>query len=128
MKIIYIVEDSEIISGILTQVLRSEPNFQVHGFSTGEEMLMHLNEGVLPDIILLDYYLDSSDRGAMNGLNVFAEIQKVKSDLPVILLTGMNDQSKLNDAKEFGFRDVLHKDSDDVLIRIVELVHKHLPA
>ncbi len=60
------------------------------------------------DVILLDLGLPDS-----NGLETFLEIQPVASDIPVVLLTGMDDRQLAIDAVAKGAQDYLVKGSAD---------------
>ncbi len=60
------------------------------------------------DVVLLDLGLPDS-----NGLDTFLEIQPVASDIPVVVLTGMDDQQLAVDAVAKGAQDYLVKGSAD---------------
>ena len=40
-----------------------------------------------PDIIFMDYYLDSVNSEAMNGLSAFKKIREVLPDVPTIIMS-----------------------------------------
>jgi DNA-binding NarL/FixJ family response regulator len=58
----------------------------VHSFGTGEACLAHLE--ARPDVIILDYYLDSNVRSAQNGLEILKIIHKQSPEQMVIMLSG----------------------------------------
>ena len=60
------------------------------------------------EVILLDLGLPDS-----NGLDTFLEIQPVASDIPVVVLTGMDDQQLAVEAVAKGAQDYLVKDRAD---------------
>lgn len=84
-KKIFVVDDDQMFSALLSDHLEDHGQFAVTVFGTGEECLKHLDEG--PDTIILDYYLDSNVPGAMNGLEVLKLIHKKVPHLSVIMLS-----------------------------------------
>ncbi len=54
-------------------------------FHTREECIKHVNEK--PDVIILDYYLNSENLNASNGMEVLKAIEKVHSETHVIFLS-----------------------------------------
>jgi DNA-binding NtrC family response regulator len=85
---IFIVEDSEIYARSLKKKLESE-GFEVQHFSTGEQMISSWEDD--PDIILLDYNIESELGVAMNGEKILRFIRRISRNLPVITLTATND-------------------------------------
>jgi DNA-binding NarL/FixJ family response regulator len=85
MKSIFVVDDDAMFSTILADHLQDQGIYSVTTFSTGESCLEHLDEK--PDVIILDYYLDSNVAGAQNGLEILQSIRKKEPDLNVIMLS-----------------------------------------
>lgn len=129
--IIYIVEDSTIIAEILQKVVSSIPEVEAKGFSCGETMLEEFYH-VIPDMVFLDYYLFPEGRKisgkgeAMNGEMIFQEIKKKYSNIPVVLLTGMSDEQKIQELKNIGFCCVILKNEDDIYTSVINCVNKFL--
>ncbi len=83
---IFIVDDELLLSEMLTDYLKDQyEGFQITSFSTGEACLQSLDEQ--PDVIVLDYYLNSKERDAANGIDILKQIKKRKKALPVIMLS-----------------------------------------
>lgn len=65
------------------------------------------NLSLNPDVIILDYFLDSIDKNAMNGMEILAIIKKINPEIPVVILSGMADKIKIAsdfmDHNSFGF-------------------------
>ncbi|MCK9414760.1 MAG: response regulator, partial [Prolixibacteraceae bacterium] len=55
---------------------------------TGEQCLENLSHN--PDIIVLDYYLDSIDKNAINGIQTLDKIKAVNSNIPVVMLSSQD--------------------------------------
>jgi len=97
---IFIVDDELLLSEMLTDYLKDQyEGFQITSFSTGEACLQSLDEQ--PDVVVLDYYLNSKERDAANGIDILnskerdaangidilKQIKKRKKALPVIMLS-----------------------------------------
>jgi len=83
---IFIVDDEILLSEMLTDYLKDQyEGFQIKSFSTGEACLQSLEEQ--PDVVILDYYLNSKERDAANGIDILKQIKKRKKALPVIMLS-----------------------------------------
>lgn len=86
--LIYIVDDDPLFLKALEIEFTDNTKSSVRTFSTGEECLENLNQ--IPDIIILDYYLNSVDKKAVNGLEILDKIKSVNKDLPVIMLSSQD--------------------------------------
>jgi len=76
-----------------------------------------------PDLILLDLSLPES-----TGLDTFGRVQDLVPDIPIIILTGLNDQSLALRAVQMGAQDYLVKGSIDtnLLLRSINYaVERH---
>lgn len=128
---VYIVEDSKIIADILKKIISSIPSIDTKTYSTGEAMLNDLKNKV-PDMIFLDYYLYEHRRTVvdhteiMNGDMVLEQVKKSHPNIPVVLLTGMNDKAKIEELSQMGFCCVIKKEADDIYTEVINCVNKHL--
>lgn len=86
---IFLVDDDFIFLEMLKEALVDNQKYHIVVFQTGEECLNHLH--LEPDIIVLDYYLDSEQEDALNGMQVLKEISNKKPDVKVIILSGQED-------------------------------------
>lgn len=131
-KLVYIIEDSKIIADILAKIISSVPNTKTKDFSSGEAMLNELKYK-MPDLIFLDYYLYENGRKinnnstTMNGEQVLTKIMKINPDVPVILLTRLDDDNIIEKMKANGVSCVIHKEADDIYNSVLECVNKYLP-
>ncbi len=101
---IMIIDDSNLDRMSLEQDLLDQ-NFNVHSFSSAEKALKHLEYHSV-DIILLDYRMSGID-----GQKCLEEIRKKHSplELPVIMITGISDNSKIIKLFEAGANDFIAK-------------------
>ncbi|MBL4656094.1 MAG: response regulator, partial [Bacteroidia bacterium] len=58
---------------------------------TGEDCLKHI--GICPEIVILDYFLNSNVKKAKNGLEILKSIKEKSPATEVILLSSQEDYS-----------------------------------
>ncbi len=79
----------------------------VSSFSTGEAALKGIvNE---PDLIVLDYHLDSVDKQAMNGIQVLKHLKDRFPHVPVIFLSGQEKMEVAANTMKYGAWDYILK-------------------
>ena len=84
-KKIFVVDDDEMLSMALEDYLERNSDHEVHLFNTGEECLEHLEEQ--PDIIILDYNLNSVKKDAADGLIILEAIKKLNDNVKIVMLS-----------------------------------------
>ena len=84
-KKIFIVDDDTMLTEALKDYLTRKTAHEISVFYTGEECLKHLTEN--PDVIILDYYLNSVQKDAANGMEILQVIKKHYPGLSVIMLS-----------------------------------------
>jgi len=57
-------------------------------FTTGESCLENISQN--PNVVILDYHLDSFDIDAINGLETLDRIKKFNQSIPVIMLSAQD--------------------------------------
>lgn len=124
-KLIYIVEDSEIIRELISRSFSKRIDCTVKSFGSGEDMLIDFSEET-PNLIVLDYYLDTDNKNAMNGEEVLIKIQEKNKDIPIFIISGLTDQGKINELMGMGVKGFIDKDSEDVFAKIEEVADKFL--
>ena len=91
-KKIFIVDDEPLLTEMLRDYLVEQENgvsLEIETFPTGEACLKKLNQN--PDIIILDYYLNSRERDAANGIDILKSIKDKNKALPVIMLSSQKN-------------------------------------
>lgn len=112
---LFIVDDNEVFRMMLKEQFTSKKEYLVHTFATGEDCLEHLN--LKPDIILLDYHLDSEIEEAKNGLVIANEIKKRLKKANVFILSG---DEKLRLTKTILNRNNFISKKKENLIKIIK--------
>lgn len=104
MATVMVVEDVDIIRETVAKLLRRE------GFTTliaanGEEALRVLNS-TRPDLVLLDLMMPK-----MDGLTCLQRLREMPGaqNVPVIIMTAMDDPSMSDEARRLGVNDYLVK-------------------
>lgn len=119
-KKIFVVDDDQMFSSLLSDYLGGKGEFVVSTFSTGEECLKHLDQG--PDAVILDYYLDSNVPDAMNGLDILKLIHKAMPHLQVIMLSSQERYGVALQTIASGAVSYVIKDKDGAFEEIVGLL------
>jgi two-component system OmpR family response regulator len=84
-KNIFIVDDDQMLTEALQDYLTRKVAHKVTSFPTGEACLNHLGEA--PDVIILDYYLNTVHQDAANGMEILEAIRKQNPHIHVIMLS-----------------------------------------
>ncbi|MEI7499060.1 MAG: response regulator [Bacteroidota bacterium] len=106
---IFLVEDNEMFAETLSVSLRNQ-GFIVHSFRSGEQMISSWEYD--PDIILLDYFIESPLGFAMNGEKILRFIRRITKNLPVVMLTSNSDIGEATSLLKQGAVDFIVKDDD----------------
>lgn len=82
---LFLVDDDVVFLKSLEMEFREHGNFDIETYVSGE--LCVANLGNRPDIIILDYLLDGTDKNAMHGIATLDDIKAYDPDIPVIVLS-----------------------------------------
>jgi len=110
IKKIFVVDDDEMLSMALEDYLCRKTECEIHLFSTGEECLQHLTEQ--PDIIILDYNLNSIDKNAANGLVILESIKKLNGAIKVVMLSSQEANWIVLQTIKMGAEEYVVKDEE----------------
>lgn len=105
MPLVLVVDDESTNRQILMNALSSS-GYKGVSLSGGNELLSLLDQGVCPDMVLLDIMMPG-----MNGYEALVEIRKTRSsaELPVLLLTAKNRIDDLLQGFSLGANDFITK-------------------
>lgn len=104
-KLIFIVDDEQAISKLLSYWAKDKWKYQVESFSSAEDALRNLNKK--PDIVLLDIMLPG-----MDGIETLKRIKQFDEDIPVIMLSAQGSIEVAVEALRFGAYDYFTKPID----------------
>jgi len=105
---IFIVDDDELFLLALKEFLTRKVHHQVTVYKTGEECLEHIAEN--PDVVILDYNLNSVSRNAANGMEILETIKKHYPDIHIIMMSsqekyGIAAQTIVRGAEQYVVKD-----------------------
>jgi two-component system, NtrC family, response regulator AtoC len=104
-KLIFIVDDEQAISKLLSYWAKDKWKYQVDTFATAEDALRNL--GKKPDVILLDIMLPG-----MDGIETLKRIKQTEEDLPVLMLSAQGSIEVAVEALRYGAFDYFTKPID----------------
>jgi len=85
---LFLVDDDAMYLKLLEIEFIQSADFVVESYATGEVCINNLSHE--PDIIILDYNLNSVDKSAMNGLQTLDKIKEVTPGIPVVMLSSQD--------------------------------------
>lgn len=86
-------------------------NFVITTFSNGEDCLKALAQKQ-PDIVILDYFLNSDEGICKNGDEIFIEIMRLYPHQKIVMLSGQEESSIVLSLIKLGLRDYIMKDDE----------------
>ncbi|MEM9023410.1 MAG: response regulator, partial [Bacteroidota bacterium] len=118
---IFVVEDDDYYSELLTYQLSLNPDYEVVRFATGRDFLQNLHQR--PSAITLDYSLPD-----MACEEVIAKVKAYNADLPIVIVSGQEDVSTAVSLLKEGIYDYIVKDTDtkDRVWNCMKNVRDHL--
>jgi DNA-binding NtrC family response regulator len=85
---LFLVDDDALFLKSLEIEFQEHADFVIETYATGELCMEHLSHS--PDVIILDYMLDSINKTAMNGIETLDKIKAYNPDIPVVMLSGQD--------------------------------------
>ena len=87
--LLFIVDDDPLYSKALEYSITNKlPTIKIKTFLTGEACLQQMK--LKPDVVILDYFLDSKVPYAWNGLNILKQIKMLNPKTKVIMLSSQD--------------------------------------
>ncbi len=104
-KLIFIVDDEQAISKLLSYWAKDKWKYRVETFATAEDALRNMNKK--PDVVLLDIMLPG-----MDGIETLKRIKQMDEDIPVLMLSAQGSIEVAVEALRFGAYDYFTKPID----------------
>jgi two-component system response regulator AtoC len=105
MHRLLIVDDEEVMRNVLARYFATR-NYETVTASSGEEAVRIVDEQPV-DAVLLDISMPG-----MGGLEALARINARRPDVPVVMVTGVDDEQVARDAVQSGAFDYMLKPPD----------------
>lgn len=109
-KKIFIVDDDEMLTIAMSDYLTRDTPHDISIFHTGEECVKHISEN--PDIIILDFYLNTVKSDAADGLEILEAIRKHLPNTRFIMLSSQESYSTALQTIQKGAEQYVIKDED----------------
>jgi two-component system OmpR family response regulator len=121
--VVFIIEDDVIFLEMIYDFIKSKfPFLKLHKFTNGEDALNQMD--LAPQIIILDYFLDSKDKGAQNGLDILMQIRKVDASIRVVMLSSQEKPEIAANIIKYGAYDYIVK--NETALNRIEIIFNHL--
>ena len=85
---LFLVDDDAMYLRLLEIDFVQKTDFAFESYATGELCIKNLSHK--PDVIILDYHLDSVEENAMNGIDTLDKIKEFNPHIPVIMLSSQD--------------------------------------
>ncbi len=108
IQTVFIVDDDPLQVEMFSDHLKGKTRFTYHTFDTGEAAILKLTE-LKPQLIFLDYELNSVNAKAKNGLDVLKEIKKIAPDTVVVMISGQEKIDIAVNVMRYGAFDYIVK-------------------
>jgi DNA-binding NtrC family response regulator len=86
--LLFLVDDDPLFLKSLEIEFGDNTESVIQTFATGELCLENLSQN--PDVIILDYHLNSVDKKAINGLETLDRIKTANQGIPVVMLSSQD--------------------------------------
>jgi two-component system, OmpR family, response regulator len=116
---IFLVDDDAVFLKLCEIEFLQNLNFEVIAYPSGELCLKNLWRN--PDIIILDYYLDSINKQALSGIETLDRIKKINADILVTMLSSQDNMSVALDCIQHKAVDYLMK-KKEIIARLPQII------
>jgi two-component system OmpR family response regulator len=118
--VVFLVDDDMLfLKALEHSILINHPYLKIKTFQTGEACLQQVASK--PEIVILDYYLNSTLPYAWNGLTVLKEIKKINPSTKVIMLSSQDSLDTAVKCIDNGSFDYISK-SESAFVKINNVV------
>ena len=85
---LFLVDDDVVFLKSLEMEFNEHGNFEIETYVSGEQCIDKLSNR--PDLIILDYLLDGTDKDAMHGIATLDKIKAYDAGIPVVMLSSQD--------------------------------------
>jgi len=107
-NLVYLVDDEPLQLELLKDHLSKMASYEFHTFSTGEECLTAARVRQ-PNIVFLDYNLNSSKPEALNGIDILRELKELNPSTEVVMISGQDKIDVAVNSIKYGAFDYIVK-------------------
>ena len=121
-KLIFFVDDDKMMLNLMEYTFQCREGYQVKSFYSGEDCVQNLE--LNPELIVLDYYLGSSEGDSMSGLDTLKQINTYNDTIPVVILSREKDKNTIEEFKKEGALRYVVKD-DFFIDTLIDTIDTH---
>lgn len=124
-KLIFFVDDDKMILNLLFYTFSGRDEYHVETFQKGEDCISNLSN--YPDLIVLDHSFLLEGSKYSQGLEILQDIRKTNKEVPVLVLSGEQNQDIIESYVRSGVTKFITKDSffiDSLIETIGDLMKK----
>jgi two-component system, OmpR family, response regulator len=118
-RLLFLVDADAFYLKALEIEFASNTEWVIKTFPTGELCLENISQN--PDIIILDYQLNSVEKDAINGLETLTRIKKANETIPVIMLSSQDKIEVAIDCMKYHAHDYIVK-SETAFLRLQKAI------
>jgi len=85
---VFLVDDEPMVHKMVSGQLKMIDSLDIKSFYNGEDLISNINQR--PDIIVLDFHMDTVKKNAMNGLQTLMKIHEFSPETKVIMLSSQD--------------------------------------
>ena len=122
-KLIFFVDDELMFINLMKHTFKCKNGYSIKTFNNGEECIKCMDMN--PDLVIIDFYLYGAD-SQITGLDILKKIREINPATPVVLLSGNDDKTTINEAITAGAKRYILKNGyflDNLLECISELLN-----
>ena len=110
LNTVFIIEDNSMQMNMMQDYFEKFPGLRVAGFSSGENCLKEIvARNANPDMILLDYFLDSENANSRDGLEILEKLYEISPDSMILMHTSVDNPRIMDLARKKGATDYIIK-------------------
>lgn len=108
--LVYLVDDDDMYLKTAVHTLSQNRSFDIKSFTSGEKALASAKKAKRkPNVIVLDYFLNTEDSNAISGLEILKQVRQEKLESEVIMLSGQENIDVAVNSVKYGAYDYVVK-------------------
>jgi DNA-binding NtrC family response regulator len=119
------IDDDPVVLDMTKLVLEKCNRFSVRSYSTAEDFLDQLVDENKPELLIVDYFLNSKISSAMSGSQLIKIFRNQKEEIPVIVISSQKSLTVALDLIQLEVVDYIEK-TDGFVSKIVDSVNSVL--
>ena len=120
---VFIIEDDVIFLEMIHDFIKAKfPALKLHKFTNGEDALKQIR--LNPQIVILDFFLNSKNNDAQNGLDILLHFRKHDPSIRVVMLSSQDKPEIAASVIKYGAYDYVVK--NETALSRLEIILNHL--